>query len=321
MRDLYTRIITAIRAVDQQHMIIIEGNCWGNNYRGLLPIKDDNLTLSFHKYWNNTTQDTIEQFLKLRSDYDVPLWNGESGENSNDWFARAIELEEKNGIGWSWWPLKKIGFNNPLEIVNTPGMAKVQAWWQDKGPKPSAAEAEAALMQLAKHNVRFENNIVHRDVVDAMFRSAREDAAVPYLPHVIGLKGGVIPAAEYDMGRNGTAYFDTTADNLYVSTGGPRTKWNDGAAFRNDGVDIGWDGRRYFVSQMQTGEWLHYTFTANVAGRYNLTLAPKGAFKVRLNGQPVGSGTLDLLKGRNVLTIQATTGPIDLSQLVFTRAK
>ena len=322
LRDLYTRIITAIREVDQQHMIIVEGNCWGNNYKGLLPIQDSNLTLSFHKYWNNTSQDTIEQFLKLRSDYDVPLWNGESGENSNDWFARAVDLEEKNGIGWSWWPLKKIGFNNPEEINNTPGMAKIQAWWQDKGPKPAPKDAEAALMQLATHNVKFANTTIHRDVIDALFRASRDDSAVPYLPHVITAAGGSFPAAEYDMGRNGTAYSDTTPDNLYISTGGPRTKWNDGAAFRNDGVDIGWDGARYFVSQMQTGEWLHYTLTANTSGSYTLKLTPAGAFTVRLNGQQVETGKgLDLLKGRNVLVIEAAKGPLELSQITLTKTR
>ena len=35
---LQQRIVQAIRDVDTKHMVIIEGNCWGNNYRGVLPV-------------------------------------------------------------------------------------------------------------------------------------------------------------------------------------------------------------------------------------------------------------------------------------------
>ena len=33
---------------------------------------------------------------------------GESGENSNTWYTNFISLLEKNDIGWSWWPMKRI---------------------------------------------------------------------------------------------------------------------------------------------------------------------------------------------------------------------
>src|SRR3546814_6031844 len=63
--DLQRRITAAIRAVDQRHMVIVEGNCWGNNYRGLPPAWDDNLVLSFHKYWNRNRSE--EQTSELQS--------------------------------------------------------------------------------------------------------------------------------------------------------------------------------------------------------------------------------------------------------------
>ena len=46
-----------------------------------------------------------------------------NGENSNTWFTEAIHLFETNNIGWAWWPLKKLGNNNPplqLEMRMTP---------------------------------------------------------------------------------------------------------------------------------------------------------------------------------------------------------
>src|SRR5690606_4347971 len=80
--ELQKDIIEAIREVDQKHMVIIEGNCWGNNYAGLPELWDDNLVISFHKYWNANTQGAIQGMLDLRNERNVPLYLGESGENS-----------------------------------------------------------------------------------------------------------------------------------------------------------------------------------------------------------------------------------------------
>ena len=85
-------ITTAIREVDKKHIIIIEGNGWGNNYNGILPPWDNNMVLSFHKYWNFNDQESIEHILETRDQYNVPVWLGETGENSNVWFTEAIRL-------------------------------------------------------------------------------------------------------------------------------------------------------------------------------------------------------------------------------------
>ena len=56
LRKLMVDVTNAIREVDKNHMIVIEGNCWGNNYEGIFPVWDDNMVLSFHKYWNYNTE-------------------------------------------------------------------------------------------------------------------------------------------------------------------------------------------------------------------------------------------------------------------------
>src|SRR6185503_7531495 len=43
LRKLMMEITAAIREVDKKHIIIIEGNGWGNNYNGMLPVWDDNM--------------------------------------------------------------------------------------------------------------------------------------------------------------------------------------------------------------------------------------------------------------------------------------
>jgi hypothetical protein len=169
LRQLMMDITAAIRAVDKRHMIIIEGNGWGNNYRGVLPPWDNNMVLSFHKYWNPNTLAAIQPFLDLGAKYNIPLWLGESGENKNAWYRDCVKLVESQGIGWSWWPLKKIGTNNPLEVPMTPAYKRIVDYFSGKGPRPSAAETEAGLESLV-HSVRLENNIYHKAVIDALFQ-------------------------------------------------------------------------------------------------------------------------------------------------------
>jgi endoglucanase len=168
LRQLMVDITAAIRAVDKNHLLIIEGNGWGNNYRGILPAWDNNMVLSFHKYWNPNTEDAIRGYLNLRKKYNIPLWLGETGENNDQWFHDAVRLAEGHDIGWSWWPLKKIGTNQPLEVIMPPGFQKLVDYWVKNGPKPTEQEAEEGLEALLQ-NIRLEKNIVHHDVLDALF--------------------------------------------------------------------------------------------------------------------------------------------------------
>ncbi|HBK45170.1 MAG TPA: glycosyl hydrolase family 5, partial [Xanthomonadaceae bacterium] len=318
LRALLERTTAAIREVDKRHIVVIEGNCWGNNYKGVLDggLWDDNLVLSFHKYWNAPDRASIAELLALRDEHQLPLWLGETGENSNDWFTRTVALVEGEGIGWAWWPLKKIRYNNPLQIQPNEGYRRLLAYWKGKGPKPSAAQAEQALMTFARHDVRFENNLQHPDVVDALLRAPHSDRALPFRPHVVTAAGGRIAAADFDMGRNGVAYRDRTPANESTQAGG--LNWNPAMAYRNDGVDLAQDDKGGLrVAGMEQGEWLRYTFTAAQAGTYRLTLAAQGAadVAVSLNGQALaGSGAdgfdaLALQPGRNTLVVRAQGKP------------
>jgi len=331
LKDLLVRTTRAIREVDTRHIIVIEGNCWGNNYRGVLDDGpwDDNLVISFHKYWNATTRDSIADVLTLRERHGMPLWLGETGENSNDWFARTVALVEGEGIGWAWWPLKKIRYNNPLQIVPNDGYRRVLAYWKGEGPRPSAEEAEAALMRFASHDVRHENNLRHPDVVDALFRAPHSDQSAPFKAHAVGAAGGDIAAVDFDMGRDGVAYHDLTPANQHISDGGERVVWNPAMAYRNDGVDLGRgaDGRLH-VAGMRKGEWLKYTFDAAEAGTYRLALAGRGRGRVSLvlNGVAVapaerarGFDGLALASGRNTLVVRAESDGLDLETLRFSR--
>ena len=232
LRDLQVRVTNAIREVDTNHLIFIEGNCWGNNYSGIFPLWDENMALSFHKYWNQNDVASIQKFLDYRIQYDVPIWLGESGENSNVWFREAISIMESNNIGWAFWPMKKIdNLAGVTSVKITPEYKQLLQYWKNGGAKPSSAFAKSALMQIAE-NYKMEKVDIKYDVIDAMFRQVQTTATKNYKTHALP---GKIFATEYDLGQNKYAYFDKDVVNY---EGTKFTKWNKGGAMRNDGVDI-----------------------------------------------------------------------------------
>lgn len=340
LRKLMMDITKAIREVDQKHIIIVEGNCWGNNYKGIFPLWDNNMVISFHKYWNYNNPAAIQGYLTIRKEQNAPIWLGESGENSNVWFRDAIHLVESNNIGWAWWPLKKLGYNNPLEVKVPDNYQKILDFWADKGPKPSADEAYQGLTELAE-NVKLENCIYHKDVIDAMFRQVKTDAVVPFKENKI-IDNSHVNAVDYDMGRNGFAYMDKDTGNYYISVESERNIGNRGHAYRNDGVDITQetdDHDSYYISHFETGEWLQYTVELPAKKLYNLTFTVAsenmgGQLELLVNGERQAIvivlntkgwenwRTLEVKgipfkKGKNILRVKALNGGFNFKAMQF----
>ena len=334
LKDLMVKITNAIREVDQHHIIVIEGNGWGNNYNGILPPWDDNMVLSFHKYWNYNTPNEIQKYLDYREKYNLPIWLGESGENSNVWFTDAIKLMEENNIGWCWWPLKKLGYNNPLQIEINPGYQQVLEYWRSNARKPSEEDAFKAFMKLAE-NTKIQNCIIHYGVIDAMIRQPHSDEIRCFKKVVIS-DGTEILAVNYDIGKNGIAYHDNDFGNYYVSTGGDRTAWNKGNIYRNDGVDVFEDENGLYVGDTEENEWLQYTFLVENEGNYTISfqLASKAEGKAEIAVNDKSAGAIDisdtsdewrwlslknihLKKGKNYLKFKIDTGGFKFKNIRF----
>jgi endoglucanase len=169
LKELYLEITAEIRKYDRNHIIFIEGNQFANDFTGLTPPWDNNMVYSFHKYWNPNTQESIQKYIDLRDQFNVPLWLGESGENNNQWYSDAVHLVEANDIGWAWWTIKKIGSGSGLMNVSRPdGYQEIINYWAGKGERPTAQEAMDILMQLAE-NMKLENCVINYGVIDALF--------------------------------------------------------------------------------------------------------------------------------------------------------
>ena len=279
LRTLMIAVTKAIREVDQNHMIIIEGNCWGNNYNGIFPMWDTNMVLSFHKYWNYNNKAAIQKMLDYREQYNVPIWLGESGENSNVWFKDVISLVESQNIGWAFWPMKKVdNIAGVASVTKTAEYDKLLEFWKNGGEQPTKEFAKAALMQLAA-NYKIENVTTKPDVVDAMIRQVQTNETKAYKRNLLPRK---IFATEYDLGTNGYAYADTDFVNYRIDTG-TFGEWNKGKAMRNDGVDIlrcnDSITNGYQVSFIEDNEWLLFTVEVSEPTHFNVAVRYSSANK------------------------------------------
>ena len=270
--DLFKRLTTAVREVDPNHLIILAGNNWGNDYNGLPALWDNNMCLSFHKYWNYNSDTAIDWILNMSNSRNCPVWLGETGENSNTWFADVIRLCEKNNVGWSMWPVKKTGQNNILKARgNTSKYNSLLNAWRNN-TTINATTAFEGVMEFAEGH-RFENCVIMRDVIDAMITRPHTNETRPFKQHETGKE---IFAVDYDLGAAGYAYNDAD-DADYHGSGESYTTWNQGYSYRNDGVDIqGCNDTQpnngYSVAWITDGEWLNYTIESPAEKSYTLQL-------------------------------------------------
>jgi endoglucanase len=108
LEPFYKRLATAIREVDNHHILILGGAQWDNNFSVFGAPFDKNAVYTFHRYHAPAEQTTVQKYVDFRDQNNVPIWLGESGENSDEWIAKFVSMLEKNDIGWAFWPYKKM---------------------------------------------------------------------------------------------------------------------------------------------------------------------------------------------------------------------
>ena len=159
-----------------------------------------------------------------------------------------------------------------MEIKSNPNYDALVKYLNNGGNKPKDSNVYSGLMELAIYS-RLENTIIHRDVIDAMIRQPFSIETKPFKPNLIKDKS-IMYAVDYDLGKNGKAYFDTDTADYHTSTG-KRSAGNRGRIYRNDGVDIAKDSsqyEKYYVNHIEKGEWLQYTINVLQKGSYTLKI-------------------------------------------------
>ena len=273
LRNIYEWVIDSIRTVDPNHVVIIEGNWYGNDHTGLLPPFDDEMVYSFHHYVGGST-DTTTMYNQYRTgislEYNVPLWVGEFGENSNYWGSNIKSFFERNDIGWSWWNYKSVErISSLFSYEITEEYQTVLNYWQGSSAKPDTNTAFNCLMSMA-NSLHFDSCKVNEDLIRALVDPTYNSIPISYSNFS---PPGLLPATDYDSGNNSVSYFDNWVEDPNKFS--PETKsWNNGWSYRNDGVDIGStiinNQKNYYVGWIESGEWMRYTIKPEEPGNYKM---------------------------------------------------
>jgi len=140
LEPFYKRLATAIRQVDNHHILIFGGAQWDTNFSVFGPPFDKNAVYTFHRYHAAAEQATVQRYVDFRVQNNVPIWLGESGENADEWIAKFVEVLEKNDIGWAFWPYKKM--QATTSVVSFPAPEGWDAIVQfSKQPRATSEEA------------------------------------------------------------------------------------------------------------------------------------------------------------------------------------
>ena len=132
---LTQRLITTVRNNGDNHIIGVHGNGWGNNYDFMEPwtfSPNWGLVYSAHRYWIDPADDwvpdpnpnqinKIVNLINFRDTHNVPVWVGETGENTPQWMAQNINTLENAGIGWCHWTYKRHDYQENAALYRLGG--------------------------------------------------------------------------------------------------------------------------------------------------------------------------------------------------------
>lgn len=113
---LYQRMVKDLRKVDKDHIIFLNGSVWAGDFDVFESTLDDNIVYEFHKYWFDVEQEAVQKYVDFRAEHNVPIYIGETGENTDEWIMDFRILLEQNDIHWCFWPYKKM--DNTKGIMN-----------------------------------------------------------------------------------------------------------------------------------------------------------------------------------------------------------
>lgn len=174
---LYKKAMQAIREVDQNHIILLAGAQWNGNFSIFNEWNfDDKMMFTCHRYWCGTEQKDIQDFVDFRDKVNLPMYMGETGENTDEWVGKFRVLMEQNNIGWHYWPYKKMVDHAGMMIIPKPDnwdliiqfvegdrsdFAKIRA------TRPNQEVVKKALLDLLE-NMKLKNCIVNKGYTEAL---------------------------------------------------------------------------------------------------------------------------------------------------------
>lgn len=195
LKSFYEQCVRRIRAIDQRHIIFIQGNRFAGRYeifdRDYDPVYH-NWVMTVHLYEKLPDLSVFGPMLERSEALDIPVWIGETGgsthDESNDgnlWMSVTYEMALEYHMGINIWVNKAIDNDCAAYILgfrNPDNWKVITDYFYEGGRKPSYQEAISILDEWLE-NVRFENCTVRYDRVNHILRKGSfEIPAIGYDP-------------------------------------------------------------------------------------------------------------------------------------------
>lgn len=174
---VYKRGVEAIRSVDNNHIILLGGAQWNSNF-SMFDEKaiDSNMLYTCHRYWCDTLQSNLQDFIDFRNKVNLPLYMGETGENTDEWVGGFRRLMERNNMGWHFWPYKKLEKTSSMVHIKKPANWDLIVEYTQKprnnfneirAARPDQELVKKAMLELLE-NIKFAHCIKNQGYIKAL---------------------------------------------------------------------------------------------------------------------------------------------------------
>jgi len=174
--SLYKQTVSAIRMVDKKDSIFLNGSIWSGNFDVFKEMIDDNVVYEFHKYWFDVNQGAVQNYVDFSKKHEVPIYMGESGENTDQWVHDFRSLLDTNAINWCFWPYKKMNntkgimnFDEPEDyhLISEYSLSDRSSYSKLRANKPDQVKVQKALNTFLE-NALYKNNYPNVGYINAL---------------------------------------------------------------------------------------------------------------------------------------------------------
>lgn len=254
----YEQLASAVRAVDPNHMIMVEGTNYSADTSMFTNRFDDNMLIGYHQYlWGTATpEQDLTNVENTAKQLDIPLWVGEFGLDSAQNITNRINRFNGDPLisGWADWTWKasaltgfRSGQHQPNAFTPTSSWQKTINWLSGTlfAAKPTVAQATQGMKDYL-----------------TLIKSAQPDAAV-----TAALQTGAAAASPVigtGTGLTGTYYKDANFGTAALTRTDPSINFNWGYGAPASGMPVNnltvrWQG----YVQPQYSETYQFTTTAD----------------------------------------------------------
>lgn len=180
LEALFRRVISDIRTVDTNHVVMVSGAYWGQDYTLFNDINyDDNLMFTCHRYHSEPTKEGYHDFFEWREKFNRPFYMGEAGHEPDEWIQRFCSMLNRENMGWTLWPYKKmngknsqtsaLGITPPADwtIVTDFIKANRSTYKDIRENRPDQQKARATLAEFLEA-IKFQHCVINKGYISAM---------------------------------------------------------------------------------------------------------------------------------------------------------